>query len=277
MNQMCPMVLAAGVAFMCCGCGVEYRAGEGEGEKGGDAIYMAGKVRLGIEAMSYKTRLGSRIQTTAVHPADAGFLTGATATEPDRFHVGNEDRRDGDEDDNREEEDQLNWAPTVGVFGSVGTEALRAVVGLSGRVNLLAGRTGYREGLYSVRKQHSDMRSDSNASYVFTQVWPGPAAFIPSAGLESRIGPVFLAGEVGFPYQEWNVRSGHDRGGRWQTVQRDSWTGWGIRYAGTVGVKDDDTTYFVTGAYEDFGRVKFAGQRGDISGITVMFGMMVEW
>ena len=229
--------------------------------------------RASFEPIVYRAKLGERIKTTPVHPGDAGFLAGATSSQPDEcYFVQREPGSDWFQD-------KVNWAPTLGLFGGVGTDVLKFYAGASVRANTIHLRDGYREGIFSARKQVSDVRPDSMASFVFTRIRPGLGAVIPAAGVRAVLDKLILQAEVGFPYQRWEARSGHDRFGTWQVTQEDTWTGFGLRYAGTVAFRgdDDDSAVFVTAAYEDFNRVKFAGQRAHISGVGVLIGVMFGW
>jgi len=167
----------------------------------------------------------------------------------------------------------------AGLFLGAGTDVMKVYAGTSVRVNPIHWADGYREGIYSIRKQVSDVRDDANASFVFSQVRPGAMSLVPAAGLRVAIDRWMFQGEVGFPLQKWYVRSGHDRFGRWQTVRRDDWTGFGMRYSGTIGweMDEDGSGFFATVSYEDFPRVKFAGQRAHVSGVGALLGIMFRW
>jgi len=251
-------------------------------------VYMDIHGRIGLEPVVYRAKLGSRIKTTPVHPADAGFLSGATSTQPDNCFLDwteSEDDYDshhhhghGHDHDHDYDPGKINLAPTAGVFVGVGTDALRAYVGASVRVNPMYWADSYRDGMYSIRKQVSDVRDDDFASFVYSQVRPGAMSIIPAAGVRVAIDKWVFIGEVGFPYQRWYAESGHDRFGKWQEMQSDHWTGFGIRYSATVGRKfNENMGFFGTVLYEDYERVKFLGQRADISGAGAMFGAMWHW
>jgi len=254
-------------------------------------LYVELRGRIGFEPIAYRAKLGSRIKTTAVHPADAGFLVGATSTQPDGCFIAAEepdDHYDFDDDDDEFDyycrQGNINLAPTAGLFVGIGTEAVMAYAGTLVRLNPVYWADGYREGIYSIRKQISDVRPDSQASYVYARVRPGATSVIPSAGVRGTLGQWFAAGEVGFPYQRWYAESGHDRFGEWQRMQSDHWTGFGVRYSATVGRTLDDVLdsyglvgLFATLVYEDYERVKFLGERADISGVGLTFGVLWAW
>ena len=233
-----------------------------EEEAAKEGIYTATKIRLGVEPVAYKADLGEKIKTTPVHSHDSPFLSGETATEPDSY------------------DDGFSWAPNLGLFGSIGTENLRIVGGVSGRWNIMYYEDGYRQGFHSTRQQVSDIRPESNGSFVFTQLVPDAFTFIPSVGIEGKIEDLMIGVTAGFPYMGWKVRSGHDRWGSWETVQKDSWTGFGERYTLTLGFnlddESDDDKFFISVFYEDY-EPKFAGEKAKISGIGGVIGLIRRW
>lgn len=259
------------------GCTMDFPMYEGERE----GIYSAVVTRAGLDATYYKAHLGHRIKTTAVHPDDAWRISGSTSVEPGGSYMERNQRDGGIYPSQR-----VNWAPTLGVFGSVGTEWLRLVGGLSGRLNIMHGRDGYREGLYSTKTHDGDPWPSQYRSRAFTQVIPGAMTAIPSVGLEGQAGKFYWGTEVGFPYQEWTVRSGHERVSfdafgqsvrSWDVVQRDTWDGFGVRYTGKIGYKHSDTlSLFLSGYYEEFG-AKFKGEDATISGVGAIVGILWKW
>lgn len=223
-------------------------------------IYPAANLGLGVEPITYKAKLGRKIKTTPVHPADSGFLSGGTATEPDSRNW-----------------DSLNWAPNAGLFGSIGTRDLRLIGGLSARWNLLHYEDDYHEGFYSTRQQVSDIRPKSQGSFVFTQIVPDAFTIIPSVGVEGRIGKLLMEASIGFPYMEWTARSGHDRWGFWETVQHDSWRGFGTRYSGTLGYDFNDNDMLSVTVFCEEYQPEFAGESAEISGIGGFINLIHRW
>jgi len=246
------MVLAAVAAMAAGGCAVDIPLTAPANPEG---LYVATKARLGLDAIAYRADVDDELATTAVHPDDVGMFTGATKANPDNFDL-----------------DQLNIAPAAGLFASVGTRALRLFGGVTGRLNLLYfSRDGYRKGIHDTRQQASDPRPGAVGSFVFTQVNPGIVGLIPSAGLEANLGKLRLTAEVGFPYQRWEFRSGHDRWGRWQTVQSGSWTGLGIRYGGALGYRFNHSLDLFAAAFYESYDTSF----GAVEGVGGVVGFVV--
>ena len=248
-------------------------------------MYPAMTARFGLEPTIYKANLGHTIKTTSVHPDDTWLFSGETSTDPSNCYLQQNKPSSGLFPGNR-----VNWAPNAGLFASYGTKELRVVGGLSARLNMMHSRDSTREGLYSMAKQVNDTRPNSEASFVFTQVIPGAMTVTPSVGLESNIGLWSLGAEVGFPFQEWIVRSGHDMPDyfyyyyygiirrRWEVAQRDSWMGFGVRYAGKVGYRMSDTvTLFLSAFYEEYPWAKFKGETAHISGVGCIGGIAWHW
>ena len=170
-------------------------------------IYPAKKSELSLEYLKYDVNLGKKIQTTPVHPDDSSFLSGETTTD-------------------------VGGTGSVGLKysleGSIGNEWLRGFVKGALRYNALSSQDEYKRGIYDTKQQESDTRHPSSGSFVFTHLDVGLLTFIPSAGLEAKLSEKFLlSAEYGFPYMGFEARSGHDRFGAWQTVQKDSWDGFG--------------------------------------------------
>jgi len=214
------------------------------------------KPRIGFELTQWEVKeLGGKIQTTPVHSDDSGFLTGRTIT-----------NLDGDK----------TWdvAPKAGLLASIGDDNLRFNIGADIRYNPLSHKDDYHEGLYDWRQQVSDTRPPSQGSFVFTQLTPDYFTYIPFVGVERKLSERLCLGfEVGFPYMQWEVRSGHDRWGRWETVQRDSWSGFGMRYTGNVLFKiNENGEFFISPFYEQY-NPEFAGQGAKIRGLGLFLGV----
>ena len=247
------MFVAAGM-ILYGGCAVSAPLVEKEPKEG---VYSAVEARLVMDLVYYKADLGKKITTTPVHSSDSGFLSGETTTKPGGG---------------------TTFAPGLGLFGSIGTENLRVIGGISSRWNTLHHEDGYREGFHSTKQQVSDIRPPSRGSFVFTQLVPGTFTFIPSVGLEGKIRENLTIGAtVGFPYMEWTARSGHDRWGSWETVQDDSWKGFGTRYTGTLGWDLNDSDKIFLGVFWEEYRPEFAGEGAEISGIGGLFGFIRRW
>ncbi len=219
-----------------------------------ESIYLSTKARYGLEfiIVGFKD-LGSQIQTTPVHPDDSSFLTGQTTTNLD--------------------ESDWGFGLTAGLVGSIGNDDLRLKIGADIRLNLFR-KDDYREGIYDVKQQVSDTRPASSGSFVFTQVIPDYFTYIPFAGVEKVLSEsLLLSFEFGLPYMKWEVRSGHDRWGKWQTVQEDSWSGFGRRYTGTIAFKrDGKNVWFISGFYERY-RPEFAEGKADATCFGGLIGV----
>ena len=224
----------------------------------GQNIYSLAESRFSVEIIRYKASLGEKITTTPVHPDDSSFLSGETSVEPNKKNT---------------------WAPSLGLFGSIGTKELRLVCGISSRSNPLHYNDGTREGFYDNRQQVSDLRPPSEGSFVFTQLKPDAFTFIPSVGLECSIDHLTIRGSFGLPYMKWTARSGHDRYSSWETIQRDSWRGFGKRYALTLDFnsnEDNNQKYFISYFNEKY-EPKFAGEDATLSGNGLMIGILHRW
>jgi len=116
---------------------------------------------------------------------------------------------------------------TAGMSISGNILNMRLFIGLNIRAHLL-GLTANsdRVGNYNIKS------ADHNAFRVFTQLVPGLFSIVPRIELGIPIHNNIIAGlEVGFPFSEFNVVSGYDFRGEWETVQKDSWHGFGHRIA----------------------------------------------
>lgn len=180
-------------------------------------IYPEVGLRVGAEIINYDVKkIGKKIQTTGVHPDDSGFLYGKTTTNV----YGSE----------------TDFAPKLGLEASIGTDFLRLYGGIDGRIHSLSGK-GYGEGLCDSKQQISDNRHPSQGSFVFTQIDPDSFSWVPFVGIEGVLFNKIHAGvEVGFPNYGFTAKSGHDRWGKWQTVQKDHWRGFGKKIGGFIGI-----------------------------------------
>lgn len=212
--------------------------------------------RVGFDLVRWKIEdLGKKIQTTSVHPDDSRFLTGKTTTKV-------------------EGKSKSDFSPKIGLASIIGDENLNLKIGADIRYNLLSATDGFREGFYDTRQQVSDTRLPANGSFVFTQLTPGKAAYMPFVGIEARLAEgLFWGFEIGFPYMKWEARSGHDRWGSWETVQRDSWEGFGIRYAGNLALKiHNNGELYIAPFYEEYSP-DFVGEEAKIEGWGVFAGI----
>lgn len=218
--------------------------------------FLSVKPRISLEAERWRVKkLGRKIQTTSVHPDDSGFLTGETTAD-------------------LKGEKKVAGALTVGLVGLIGDDDLKLKIGGDLRYNFLSHEDDYHEGLYDWRQQVSDTRPPSQGSFVFSQLIPDHFTYIPFVGVETKLSESLLLGiEMGFPYMEWEVRSGHDRWARWETIQRDSWRGFGRRYTGSILYKiSEDNELFLSPFYEKYSP-KFAGEGAKIDAFGVFLGM----
>ncbi|MFC1721554.1 hypothetical protein ACFL0Z_01425 [Patescibacteria group bacterium] len=221
------------------GCSI-YQKGIPLGEHTNGTLSVEGV----FDVVQYDIELGDKIQTTDVHPADSGFLSGETTAELSspidggvRFGL-----------HYLQEYKQMGWK-----------------LGLDLRANPWGAGTGYRAGMYEVEQQSSDTRPPGSGSFVYTQLRPRYITPIPFAGLQWRGSHFQMEIDVGSPYGDFTVESGHDRWGKWEPVQSESWSGWGQWYQGRIGyVTNSDRAYLLGVYFEKYG-AEFLGEPGDIS------------
>jgi hypothetical protein len=198
--------------------------------------------RFQLELSQYTADLDTAFATTPVHPADAGFLTGSTSVQPDSY---------------------MNAGLRLGIIGYATSGYVRLGMGCDAAFNTLGGLDSEREGMYDTRQQVSDTRPAGSGSFVFSQVTPSYWTIMPC--LEASVGNfesiTFTLG-IGFPFMEWEAKSGHDRFGSWQTVQDDSWTGVGTRFYLAGNFNLDDNMAFSLGGYTE----KYSPGFGDVEG-----------
>jgi len=151
--------------------------------------------RFGVQILAYNISLGNKIQTTSVHKDDAGFLTGSTTN-------------------------NLSSGTDFGMILGFEKElystephyfALNG--GVDFRVNILGlDRDSYQSGFYESIEQNSDTRPSYSCSMVFTQLSPNYYTIIPRIEcLVEIFKDYFISVEIGAPYMEYRVTSGHDR------------------------------------------------------------------
>jgi len=245
------IVVTVAILLFVAGCGVVSKPIIGQ--KRDDFLVRA---RGSVELAYFDAKeLGTKIRTTPVHPEDAGFLRGQTTTDLISEFVA---------------------LPKAGLIGFLGDESLRLTASIDLRLNRFSD-PGYKEGLYDRKKQVSDIRPPFSGSFVYTQIVPGYFTYIPSVGIEGNIDWLMLGFELGFPYTNWEVESGHDRWGKWEKVQSDSWSGFGRRYTGTVGAQvDESVILFLSGFYEQY-QPTFLGESAKFDIIGGFGGVMLKF
>ena len=225
--------------------------------------YFMGAVEPRVEIASYKVdELGSRIQTTAAHPADTPLFGGQTVTNV--------------------QASRTVGSPVVmgkaGVGYADGNLDIRLTGGLGVRLNSLAGADDYREGLHHVRRQVNDPRGGTIGSFVYTQVYPERLSLIPALGVTARVAErVDVDLELGFPITEWHAQSGHDRFGQWQNVQNESDQVVGLRYSAGVGLDLTERLRFIVNGFAESHEPTFANQDARIVGWGGFVGLEFSW
>jgi hypothetical protein len=228
--------------------------------------YIETSLEGGLEGIYYNIDLGDKIQKTPLHPTDLSIVSDPKNSNYDPNYRNYADGVAADVESGK------SGAFTARGKISYGTERIRAAARL--HVRFSSASDEYRRGIFAAAEQQLPWRG----SYAFTQVEPNTVALIPSAGAEIIFGRLTLDGEVCFPYTGFTVRSGHDRWGKWKTVQEENWKGFGLGFgAGILWNPDNSKTY----AFGRYRREKykpiFAEEEGDISGDAFSFGMGVRW
>jgi hypothetical protein len=162
-------------------------------------------------------------------------------------------------------EHDWNVAPVAAAYASAGLARVSVFGELGARVNTLHWDDGYRDGMYGVARDVADP-----STYIFSQVTPGWYSLIPSVGGQVRFPELTVRAGVGFPYMEWEARSGYDFPDEeaWQTVNKDSWTGFGARYFVDFSYGEDTNSgLFLSLFFEDFDT-----SFGDVYGPGVLAG-----
>jgi hypothetical protein len=257
-QKVCALLAAGALAFGASGCGMKvYR----DKEIGG-GIYAGGAADFGLEYLRWDDiKLGKKIRTTPVHPDDASFLSGDTTTDNPR-------RPDS------------GLALRTSLEGSAGLERVRLKVG--GAARFSGSSDDYREGSYDVKQQSSDTRPAADGSFVFTQFTPDTTTLIPYVGIEVipvknylRVGV-----EYGFPYTGFEVTSGYDRYGNWQTHQSEHWSGFGQRVGATIHYspwgEDSGTCLFLFVGKETY-KPTFAGEKAEIGTLSGSVFLGFKW
>lgn len=238
-----------------------------------EKVYPAVEARMGLDYVYYRTKLPHQIETTPVHPDDAGFLTGETRADVDSGY---------------------DIAPKLGLGASLGGENLRLIVGGDVRYNPGATTSDddsdaynftweYGDGIYQRKQQASDTRSMDSGSFVFTSFDPEGVTYVPSVGIEATFFKKIRLGiEAGLPYSRFKVRSGHDRFRRWQTVQKDSWTGYGESFGASIGCIDDNPSdakrsSISLSVRQERYEPRFAGERAEIDSFVILLQGIIEY
>jgi len=210
--------------------------------------------KVGADLAYEQYKLGNKIQTTPVDPADAGFLSGETTTDLDKgYDVG----------------------LVAGVVGSTGLEWLRLRAGVDARFNISSLTRGqYRTGSNDTRQQSTDTRPPSSGSFVYTQFSCDPITLIPYVGLDLMLlGGFFVGGEVGIPYSGSEVQSGQDRWAEWKANQKDHWGGQGIKYGIKIGIAKHDEdlpSMALKFEKESYLNAEFGGEKASIDRISLV-------
>lgn len=158
----------------------------------------------------------------------------------------------------------------------VGDDDLNFKIGADFRFNPGASPGNYKDG---IQRQASIDDPDYEVTSVFTQVIPGTVTSVPFLGLEMEWSEDFSLGfELGFPYMEWKVRSGHyydEYGGNYQERQADSWKGFGIRYQANAYFDffdEKEIRLIISAFYEEY-EPEFAGEKAEIYGSGIYIGL----
>ena len=227
------------------------------------------ETNLSFDFLYYYSHLGKKIQTTPVHPDDAGFLTGETST-----NVAGSG---------------LEIVPRCGIRQPIlNLEGIiKLKVGADCKFNLMG--QAENGGIYDVRQQVSDIRPADQGSFVFTWVKPYILTLNPLVELE--ITPfenknLKFGLEYGNTYTGFEVLSGHDRWGYWDPVQRESWSGhghsfgikfnWGEnkydKYQKFCTPADCDKATFIFLGKESYRNMEFAGEKAKIDAYSIYLG-----
>ena len=104
--------------------------------------------------------------------------------------------------------------------------------------------------------------------------------YTPYVGLEAVLAEsFFLTAEVGVPFVKFKARSGYDR---WENsariVQKDSWSGTGLRIGGSIGLAAKKDLQFLKSIslvvdYEHY-RPEFVGEKAEVN--AIFFGLKFE-
>ncbi len=196
--------------------------------------------RVGMDGFYTKANVSRQLRTTPAHPNDS-FLSGSTTT-------GNPSGAD--------------VALKAGVVASAGVPKFRVYAGGDLRYSC----SFIYSGIDARKQQDSDTRPAAQGSFVDTQLIP-TYTILPLIGLEATLGEFTFRVEAGRPYAGFKVRSGHERYGKFEKVQEDSWAGWGEHYKADVLYKiSDGWRAGVSLGYEHYD-AEFGGEKSNIKSI----------
>jgi hypothetical protein len=214
--------------------------------------------RASFDYTRWEVDLGESIQTTPAHPDDV-FLSGETTADLDG--------REGSIDPKLGLEGSLSWAAAGGWPG------IRLRSGFDVRLNTLAFRDDFRQGHYEIEQQVSDFRPPSSGSFVFTHFDPDYFSLLPFVGADiSLTDTIRIAVDAGLPYSGFTVRSGHDRFARWQTLQKDDWSGFGRSLGVTLSWDLEDVEVSAGVRREEYD-AEFAGEDADVKNQQYFLGI----
>lgn len=207
------------------------------------------------EYAGYDVRLGEKIQTTGVHPDDSGFLFGDTTT----------DVRTG-----------IDFPIRLGLRWLTGTPETKLVLGSDIRFNTFTNMGAYETGIYDFAQQSSDRRPTESGSFVFSHLRMPAITPIFSVGVRQQLGRCGLEVAYGLPYSSMRAESGHDRFGRWQVMQSETWSGWGQWLFGRMVWridKEDEIDFGISVFAEEYQGVEFLGEPAKIKSVggTIFF------
>jgi len=219
-------------------------------------FYPAIAPRVGVDIISYETKYPASSETTFVHDADGGPSKGSARAQIKGY-------------------DSAGFK--LGLEGSVGWDYLRLKTGFDTRFNSNSSRNSYRtyQGDSETAPQPIPWQS-----YAYTQTWNSPMTYIPFVGIESNLDWLKLGVEYGWPKMGFNVERGHDRYGKWETVEKQSWNGTGSRLGTYIGVrpggKESPISFLFEYAQENYG-VKFGKDKGKVKAETYGIKLAVEF
>jgi len=219
--------------------------------------YSAVDFRGSFDSVKYNVKLGKKAQTTRTHPDDTRLPPTDTEAPLDSYAA-----------------NRLR-------FG------LEVSFGIDNELRFKAGADiGYgfsKEGeeviILEERRQATDI--PGSESYAFTRLTQDRFTFTPVIGAERDFYGVFRIGvEGGFPYTGFDVESGYDRFGQWQTVKNNSWSGYGKRFGINLDVLDSEYVMLpFRGMYIFAGNESFSpevgGEKGTIK--TTIFSFGKRW
>lgn len=237
---------------------------------GDTGFYYAPNAGAQIEILEWKVKkLGPKIQTTQAHSDDKWLFSGQTTT--DIATKGEELKGSG---------------LTLYGEGAFGYKKewldTRAGIGFGARINNNEADE-YHEGIFDWKQQENDHRHPWRGAFVYTEVKPGEYTLIPQVGAELTLfDRITFRGEVGFPWMEWETESGHDRYGRYESVQKEESSQFGQRYVGKVKLRltEPDKKVEVNlsiGYAHETHTPKFAEEKAEIEGKGWLFGLDISW